>query len=75
MGHPGEYDHPTVKKGIAKVLAACKKHGVPFGTTASGPAAAKQWVKKGCRFFEIIDELTMIKRVSAETVDAYHKFC
>lgn len=71
LGQPGDYDHPVVKKAIERILKLCVKHGVAFGTTTSGARPAAALVKKGCRFFEVIDEMTMIHTMSCQTVDAY----
>jgi len=73
MGHPGEYDHPEVVKPMESILKRCLRHKIPFGTTASGPKAAARWVKKGCRFFEVVDELTLISAGAAQTVQAYRR--
>jgi len=73
MGHPGEYDHPRVKEAMGEILDLCLKHNVPFGTTASGPEAAREWIAKGCRFFEMIDELSLIGTGAAEMVAAYRR--
>ncbi len=71
LGHPGQYDHPQVKKAIRRILDLCVKHGVAFGTTTSGAKPAAQYVKRGCRFFEVIDELGMIHTMACQTVDAF----
>ena len=73
MGQPGDYDHPDVAQGLQRVLDACLEHKVPFGTTASGPEAAVRWIDRGAQFFEVVDELSLIARGAAETVDAYRK--
>jgi 4-hydroxy-2-oxoheptanedioate aldolase len=31
LGHPRQYDHPTVAAAIDEILAICKEHGVPCG--------------------------------------------
>ena len=71
MGHPGEYDHPEVTGAMQKVLDLCLQHGVAFGTTASGPETAGRWISRGARFFETIDELTLLIRGAVETVNDY----
>lgn len=71
LGHPGDYDHPDVRKGLEKILNLCIKHKVPFGTTASDPKAAGRWVAKGCRFFEVQTELDLIFEGACALVDAY----
>ena len=31
LGHPRQYDHPTVASAIADVVAICKQYNVPCG--------------------------------------------
>ena len=71
LGHPGQYDHPSMKRALGRVLELCEKHKVAFGTTASGPAAAGKWIQRGCRFFEVVDELALISEAARETVSSY----
>lgn len=71
MGHPGQYDHPVVRKAMEEILSVCNKHCMPFGTTASSAAAGKEWITKGCRFFEVIDELSLIAEGAAAMVKSY----
>jgi 2-dehydro-3-deoxyglucarate aldolase/4-hydroxy-2-oxoheptanedioate aldolase len=71
LGHPGEYDHPDMKAALGTVLDLCLKHGVAFGTTPSGPDAATDWVGRGCRFFELVDELALLHQGARATVAAY----
>jgi 4-hydroxy-2-oxoheptanedioate aldolase len=73
MGYPGEYDNPKVRKPMQEILKLCQKHGLPFGTTASDASSAAQWMKQGCRFFEIIDELSLITSGAAAIVDQYRR--
>ena len=73
MGHPGEYDHPRVKKAMQEILDLCLKHKVPFGTTASGTETAIEWIARGCQFFEVIDELTLIGEGATEMLAAYRQ--
>jgi len=73
MGYPGEYDHPKVKKPMQEILKLCKRHGIPFGTTASGNKSAAQWIKGGCRFFEMVDELSIIANGASAAVCEYRR--
>lgn len=73
MGYPGEYDHPNVKRAMQRILDLCLKYEVPFGTTASGAKSGAGWVKKGCRFFELVDEMTLIRSGAVQMVDDYRK--
>jgi len=74
MGFPGEYDHPNVAKPMFEILELCKKHGRPFGTTASGPKAAAKWRAAGCQFFDAVDELGLIDAGARQTVASYRQF-
>ncbi len=74
MGHPGDYGHPEVAGSMQQILDICKKHSVPFGTTASSAEAARQWVSRGARFFEAVDELTLIAEGAAKLVREYRGF-
>ena len=71
MGRPGEYDHPDVAGPMKEILALCLKHGVPFGTTASGPKAAAKWIAAGCQFFDAVDELSLIDAGARQTMAQY----
>lgn len=73
MGHPGEPDHPVVKKAIDEILSLCLSHGVAFGISASSTRTAGSWIRRGCRFFEVIDEMSMINSAATEIVEAYRK--
>jgi 2-keto-3-deoxy-L-rhamnonate aldolase RhmA len=71
VGQPGNYDHPAVKKRIARVLEACRAHDVPFGTTPSGKAGAKYWASRGASFFEACDEMTFIQQGATDLVRSW----
>jgi 2-keto-3-deoxy-L-rhamnonate aldolase RhmA len=73
MGHPGEYDHPKVRNAMRHILKLCLSNGVPFGTTASGPETGAEWIAEGCRFFEVVDELTLIVEGARQIVNAYRQ--
>ena len=68
MGHPGDYDHPDVSEPINKILEICKNHDVPFGTTPSDATAAARWAGRGARFFELIDEWSLLREGAARFV-------
>ena len=73
MGYPGDYDHPDVQKAMGEILNLCKKYGVPWGTTASSPEAAGRWISKGAQFFEVLDELELIRESASALVKEYRK--
>lgn len=71
MGQPGDYDHPDVRTPMKKILRVCQKYNVPFGTTASGPKAGAQWLKAGCQFFELDDEISLVAAGATQLVQQY----
>ena len=71
LGHPGDYDHPDVRKGMDHILKLCLKHGVPFGTTPTNRKAAARWVARGCRFFEMHTELDLVYEGACRVVDEF----
>jgi len=73
LGHPGDYDHPEVLGPMEQILALCKRYGVSFGTTPSGPEAAGRWVAAGARFFEAADELALLHEAASRLVREYHR--
>ena len=73
MGQPGDFDHADVVKPMEEMLSICRKHGVAFGTTASGVEAAGGWVSKGATFFEAVDEFALIFEGGKRLVDEYGK--
>jgi 4-hydroxy-2-oxoheptanedioate aldolase len=73
MGHPGNYSHPDVLKGMNRILEICKAHNIPFGTTAADLKGAAYWIKRGAQFFEAVDELSLIAEGARELVTQYHK--
>ena len=75
MGQPGQPDHPDVRGPMEEILQLCKKHGIPFGTTALGPEAARRWVEQGALFFEAEDERNLILEGATKLVEAYRAFC
>jgi len=74
MGHPGDYEHPNVAGPMEDILAIYQQHGVAFGTTPSSTDAARKWVDRGARFFETIDELTLIVEGDSKLVRDYREF-
>ena len=71
MGHPGDYDHPRVRKAMQKILELCIKYKVPFGTTPSSSRTGVQWIDRGCRFFELDSELGLIANGARQLVETY----
>ena len=58
---------------MQEILELCQKHNVAFGTSASGIDAARQWVERGAVFFEVIDELALIRNGATQVVGDYRR--
>jgi 4-hydroxy-2-oxoheptanedioate aldolase len=71
VGHAGDYDHPDVIGPMDEILDLCVKHNVPFGTTTTSAKMAGRWIGRGARFFEVIDEMSLIVKGAVQIVDAY----
>jgi 4-hydroxy-2-oxoheptanedioate aldolase len=71
MGHPGDYDHPDVSGPIHTILEVCRKHDIPFGTTPADATGAAQWADRGARFFESIDEWSLLREGAGRMVRQY----
>ena len=71
MGRPGEFDHPDITGPMQHILELCLRHNVAFGMSCSSAEAAGGWIARGARFFEVVDEMTMITRTAEQIVDEY----
>jgi 4-hydroxy-2-oxoheptanedioate aldolase len=50
LGHPREYDHPTVADAINTILKVCKDHNVPCGHPHTDAHNVEKLVASGYRF-------------------------
>ncbi len=50
LGHPRDYEHPTVAEAIASILKICKKHNVPCGHPHPDARNIERLVASGYRF-------------------------
>lgn len=73
VGHAGDYNHPNVLKGINRILDICRAHDVPFGTTAADLKGAEYWISRGVRFFEAVDEMSLISSGARDLVVQYRR--
>ena len=60
LGHPFEFDHPTVKKSMNNVQQACAAAGVPWGTYAVEEDRIAQAKNAGCQILLVGDELKAV---------------
>lgn len=47
LGHPRQYDHPTVSSAVKEILDICKAHGVPAGHPHVNAKNVEQLVDRG----------------------------
>jgi 2-keto-3-deoxy-L-rhamnonate aldolase RhmA len=73
MGQPGDAEHADVRGPIEEIIEICKKHGVPFGTTAANLEATKRYIGMGASFFETADERTLIIEGATKIVEEYRE--
>lgn len=50
LGHPRQYDHPTVVEAISAILAICKEHNVPCGHPHVNAQNVERLISDGFRF-------------------------
>ncbi|MFN2460665.1 MAG: HpcH/HpaI aldolase/citrate lyase family protein [Candidatus Velthaea sp.] len=50
LGYPRQYEHPEVLAWMARVVAACKEHGVPVGQPHVDTKNVERIVNEGYRF-------------------------
>ena len=50
LGHPRQYDHPTVASAINDILAICKEHNVPCGHPHVSSANVDTLLEQGYRW-------------------------
>jgi 4-hydroxy-2-oxoheptanedioate aldolase len=50
LGHPRQYDHPTVASAIDEILAICKAHNVPCGHPHVDAKNIETLLEKGFRY-------------------------
>lgn len=50
LGIPGQYDHPRFQDAVAKVMAACRRHGKAGGCLVATPEQGREWMARGFRF-------------------------
>lgn len=50
LGHPRQYDHPTVASAIDEILQICKSHGVPCGHPHVDTRNVEELIERGFRW-------------------------
>ena len=74
LGHPGDKTHPDVTNAITEVREAAHDAGVPTGVIASDPDAIEDAVDKGHQIIRIGGDLSSVKSVLGDRLDAVEQF-
>jgi 4-hydroxy-2-oxoheptanedioate aldolase len=53
MGHPGEPWREDVQAAVDRVLQACRRHRMPFGTVPRDRADLKRQLERGCQLITV----------------------
>jgi 2-dehydro-3-deoxyglucarate aldolase/4-hydroxy-2-oxoheptanedioate aldolase len=70
LGIPGQFDNPRMIEAVAKVIAACNRHGVVPGIQTRGVAMAKSWADRGMRFIGVAAEHVLLLEKCKEALAA-----
>ena len=72
LGIAGEFDHPSVRDGYARTLAAAKKHGkhVGIGGLAGRPDLIAAFVAEGARYVSTGSDLSFLLDAAAQRARA-----
>lgn len=60
LGYPRQYDHSIVVEAMAKIVATCKKHGIPVGHPHVNANNVERILEQGYRFLMVSPERTTI---------------
>ncbi len=74
LGHTGEVNHETVWDAIDRISAACRNHGIGWGTVPAGAEYAERCVQKGCRMLTLANETLALRRGVETLKEAYAPF-
>lgn len=70
FGRPGESDHPEVQDALDAAREACLDAGVPAGISATSLDGAERAVAEGHRLVRIGDELSAVRQLLGDRLDA-----
>jgi 2-dehydro-3-deoxyglucarate aldolase len=61
LGHPQEYENPTVQDAIEKIERACSKHTVPLGRGVSSVESAQKALDNGYTLVDIGGDVEVLR--------------
>ena len=70
LGPIGNADHPLHIETMAKILDACKRHGVPCGTHTGGLADSRRRLKEGFNFVTLNSDGGFMMQAAASDLAA-----
>lgn len=62
LGLVGQYEHPTFRAAIDRIVAAADAAGVAWGIVPIGPSYTRELVARGCRMLEVGSDIGAIWR-------------
>lgn len=60
MGIPGQFTSDTYRNAVKEVIAACNRHGVMPGISASDPEVVKYWAGQGMKMFWASSDICLL---------------
>lgn len=73
LGHGGQYNHPTVRAAIDKIIAAAKRNNVALGIPSRSPELMQENLKRGFTVFQSPSDAVMLRRGARDFLDPLGK--
>jgi 2-keto-3-deoxy-L-rhamnonate aldolase RhmA len=73
LGIPGQVDHPMIREGIERMLAACRAHGKFAACMAPTLDVARDWMAKGFRMVSYGYDIGLLAERLREGLDALRR--
>jgi 2-dehydro-3-deoxyglucarate aldolase/4-hydroxy-2-oxoheptanedioate aldolase len=70
LGVPGQLDHPRYQEAVARVLAACRRHGQATGFMATGIEQARAMLSQGFRILAYGGDVWLYQKALREGLAA-----
>jgi 4-hydroxy-2-oxoheptanedioate aldolase len=65
LGHPGQFDHPTVREAITEIVGRAAERGIAVGIWVPDAPGARFWVEHGIRFVTVSNNELLLFGASA----------
>jgi 2-keto-3-deoxy-L-rhamnonate aldolase RhmA len=70
LGVPGDLDAPVFREAVARVLAACRAHGVAAGILAPTPERCRQFIDEGFTLMGLGGDATLLAAAARDALAA-----